>query len=451
VRSLIKAPSLLGSVALLAACSGGSSSSPAPSLQAPALASERSVLSGAMASKIKHVVIIFQENRSPDNLFHGLPGADIANAGLDSQGNTIVLHEIPMVEEYDLGHDHPGFVSAYDDGKMDGANLGRVICQIPQPTCGIPANPQYAYVAPSDVPEYFTMAEQYVFGDRMFQTNQGPSYPAHQFIVSGTSAPTAKSDLFVSENPLIEAGCTAPSNATVALIDPEGNESQTTYPCFEHQTLMDLLDAHAQSWTYYSNQGDSIWNAPNSIKHIRFGPDWQNVIIPETKVLKDIPNGKLAAVTWVNPNAPVSDHPGITNGKGPAWVASIVNAIGQSPFWDSTAIFITWDDWGGWYDHVAPKIYNSYEYGFRVPLIVVSPYAKKGYVSHVTHDFGSLLKFTEKTFGLGTLGYADARADDLSDCFNFEQAPRPFHAISTSIDADYLISHRGPSLPVDDY
>ena len=109
-----------------------------------------------------------------------------------------------------------------------------------------------------------------------------------------------------------------------------------------------------------------------------------------------------------------------------------------------TAIFITWDDWGGWYDHVAPSIYNSYEYGFRVPLIVVSPYAKRSYVSHVTHDFGSILKFIEEDFNLPSLGYADARADDLSDCFDFNQRPATFRKIAAPYDANYfsMTGHR---------
>jgi len=143
-------------------------------------------------------------------------------------------------------------------------------------------------------------------------------------------------------------------------------------------------------------------------------------------VLTDIANGQLAAVSWVVPSGRTSDHPALSDGSGPSWVASIVNAIGNSPYWSNTVIFITWDDWGGWYDHVAPSVINSYEYGFRVPLIVVSPFAKPGHVSHVTHDFGSILKFIEEVYGLPSLGYADAAADDLSDCFDFNQTPLTF-------------------------
>jgi phospholipase C len=128
-----------------------------------------------------------------------------------------------------------------------------------------------------------------------------------------------------------------------------------------------------------------------------------------------------------------------------------VNAVGNSSYWANTAIIITWDDWGGWYDHVSPPIINSYEYGFRVPMIVVSPYARPAYISHVPHDFGSIVKFVESTFGLQSLGYADAPADDLSDCFDFSQAPLAFHAFAAPLHASYFLNdHRPPTDPDDD-
>jgi phospholipase C len=168
-------------------------------------------------------------------------------------------------------------------------------------------------------------------------------------------------------------------------------------------------------------------------------------------VLTDIATGQLPQVTWVIPDGRASDHALQNDGSGPSWVASIVNAIGSSSYWSTTAILITWDDWGGWYDHVAPKILNSYEYGFRVPLIVISPYVKKGYVSHITHDFGSLLHFTEVTFRLPTLGYADSLADDLSDCFDFGQTPTSFQPFVAKFDASYfLLDTRPPTDPDDD-
>jgi phospholipase C len=434
---------------------------------------------------IEHVVVIFQENRTPDNLFQDpvliSRGADIAASGLDSLGQTIALTPIDLgttgsdPQNYDLDHSHAGFVTMYDGGKMDGAD--RVICY-PGPGATCPAkDPQYRYVKSSDVQPYFALAEQYTFGDRMFQTNEGPSFPAHQFIISGTSAPTATSTLFNADNPFDAtvknppAGCIAPLTETVTMIDAAGSETSVApeYPCFEHPTLTDLLQTNGVSWRYYTPSAGSIWTGPTAIEHMCqqksingtlqcIGPDWtHNVIIPQTQVLVDIAAGQLAQVTWVIPSGISSDHPVGTDGSGPSWVASIVNAIGNSPYWANTAIIITWDDWGGWFDHVAPKVINDgtswgsgYVYGFRVPLIVVSPYAKAAYISHVTHDFGSILKFIETTFKLPSLGYADTSADDLSDCFNLTHTPLSFHPITAALDAAYFINDTRPPTDPDD-
>jgi phospholipase C len=404
---------------------------------------------------VQNVVVIFQENRSPDNLFHGLPGADIANSGINSKGQEITLQPVPLANNFDLSHAHSAFVAMYDNGAMDGADKVRVSCKKGATGCP-PPNPQFMYVNPSDVDPYFQMAEQYTFADRMFQTNQGPSFPAHQFIISGTSAPTADSNLFAAENPegVLNAngrtGCTAPSNEFVKMIDPSGNESQTQYPCFDHPTLIDLLDGRGVSWRYYTPTAGSIWTGPNAIQHLRFGQDWNNVVMNPARVLSDIANGQLANVSWVMPSGRSSDHPATSDGSGPSWVASIVNAIGQSRYWDNTVIIITWDDWGGWYDHVAPSVINSYEYGFRVPMIIVSPFSKPGYVSHVTHDFGSILNFIEQVYRLNSLGYADSLADDLSDCFDFHRHNR-FQTIKAPLGAKHFLNDkRAPTDPDDD-
>ena len=414
-------------------------------------------------NKIQHVVVIFQENRTPDNLFHGLPNADIANSGVNSLGQTIPLQPVPLANRYDLGHRHNDFLRMYDNGKMDGADK---VAGCNPNLAGCPPNPQFQYVNPSDVAPYFQLAQQYTFGDRMFQTNQGPSFPAHQFIISGTSAPTATSTLFAAENTNLGAGCTASPGAWVWMIDSSGAESSKMYPCFEHPTLTDLLDSAGKSWKYYTPSNVGIWVGPNAIQHICApansvcsGPDWvNNVVLNNTQVLTDISSGQLPAVSWVIPTGQASDHPGNNNGTGPSWVASIVNAIGGSSYWSNTAVIITWDDWGGWYDHVPPpKVIadrtswgSGYVYGFRVPLIIVSSYAKAGYVSHVTHDFGSILKFIEQIFSLPSLGYADAAADDLSDCFNFSQTPLQFHTIAAPLSAEHFLNDHTPPLDPDD-
>jgi phospholipase C len=456
---------LLSVGGLLLSMNGCGSSS--PSFQPPP--------SGA----IQHIVIIFQENRTPDNLFHDpvliANGADIASTGLDSNNNTITLQAEPLGINYDPSHVHSAFEAMYNNGAMNGANNIPVSCSTGATNCP-PPNPQYYYVQASDVGSYFQMAEQYTFGDRMFQTNEGPSFPAHQFILSGTSAPTATSNLFVSENPVGDAGCAASPGSTVLLIDPTGNESSNApiYPCFEHPTLADELDTAGLSWRYYAPSAGSIWTAPNAIQHlcgpnqpppngtVCQGTDWVNDVVIYTPqnpapILTDISNNNLAAVSWVIPAGANSDHPGDGTG-GPSWVSAIVNAIGSSSYWKNTAIIVTWDDWGGWFDHVAPPqvIVNSgnwgsgYVYGFRVPLIVISPYAKAAYISHVNHDFGSILKFIEENFGLPSLGYADAYADDLSDCFNFSQTPLTFQTINAPMNADHFLHDRSPITDPDD-
>jgi phospholipase C len=191
----------------------------------------------------------------------------------------------------------------------------------------------------------------------------------------------------------------------------------------------------ALTWRYYApavQDAGAAWSAYDAIRHIRYGSTWNSVVSPETNILTDAPKGDVATVTWVVPTFLNSDHPNSLSSSGPQWVASVVNAIGASPAWNSTAIFVTWDDWGGWYDHVVPPQLDNMGLGFRVPLLVISPYARHGYVSHVQHEFGSLLHFTEKAFGLQALAASDTRADDLSDCFDFTQTPQPFVQLLTT-------------------
>jgi len=374
-------------------------------------------------------------------------------------------------------------VNMYDNGKMDGAYEIVSRCAKPGTYClnGL-GNYSYAYVQQSDVAPYFQMAETYTFADNMFQSNQGPSFPAHQYLISGSSslAPPGQpnSNLLNAELPLgitsgnsdENTGCTAPPTETAAAIDPATGVETQVYPCFDRPTLTDLLNAKNISWKYYAPSAGSIWTAPNAISHM-CGPnvpppnatactaaDWtNNVVLNSAQVLTDISNNQLAAVSWVIPSGQASDHPVTTDGSGPSWVASVVNAVGNSPYWANTAIIITWDDWGGWYDHVAPPLMlNHYEIGFRVPMIVVSPYSNLKNagtgtnINHTFYEFGSILKFIETTYNLPSLGYADAQADDLSDCFNLMQKPITFQPISAPLGADYFINNKRPHIDPDD-
>ena len=406
-------------------------------------------------SKIKYVIIIVQENRTPDNLFQGLPGADIASGGRNSKGAFVALAPRPLANRYDLDHSHLAFTTEFNHGKMNGWDNVKVRCHKPcSPTA-------FGYTPRSQIMPYWHLATTYTFADRTFQDNQGPSFPAHQYVIAGTSLSAPGSKLKAAENPRYEGlgkgwvssgkNCDGKPKSYVTMIDPLGNETVKMFPCFDHPTLMDLLDKKGVTWRYYNPQSRGYWSAPDAIKHLRFGPDWKNVVIPETQIITDINNGELAQVSWVMPTCAESDHAECNDGHGPAYVASIVNAVGMSKYWKDTAIFITWDDWGGWFDHVKPPVLNSYELGFRVPLIVVSPYAKHAYVSHVQHEQASILRFVEDNFSLGTLGYADTRADDLADCFNMHGPPGKFVYVPTGMSLAQVMKLGGPSdIPADD-
>jgi phospholipase C len=339
-----------------------------------------------------------------------------------------------------------------------------------------PSNPQFRFVdnSSSAVNSYLELITQYGWANYMFQTNQGPSFPAHQFLFGGTSAPSAAQDaagVFAAENPspINSGGCTSRAFATVALIDPSGLENQSVYPCFEHSTVADILPPPF-TWRYYTvdTAPGALWTAPNAIQHIcqSTGPNgtctgaqWtNNVDLNSADVLRDISNCTLRSVSWVIPTGNDSDHSGVNDGSGPSWVASIVNAIGGSSncdnntgYWGNTAILITWDDWGGWYDHEPPRILpapqGGYQYGFRVPLLVVSAYTPAGYIDNARHDFGSILRFIEHNFGIqeGALNFADARAsDNLTGFFRLNGAKRPFQTIHAPLDATFFLNDKRP-------
>ena len=199
------------------------------------------------------------------------------------------------------------------------------------------------------------------------------------------------------------------------------------------------------SITFLANGG--IWSAYQAIKHIYNGPDWaQDIITPQTQFFDDVSNGALRTVSWITPSYQNSDHAGAGSKTGRSWVASLVNAIGESKYWSSTAIFIFWDDYGGWYDS-QPPAYADYDgLGIRLPLLIISPYAKKGHVSHVHYEHGSILKFVEDLFNLPRLSASDTRAKSPeADSFDFSQPPRKFVKIKAPRDAYYFL-HQPPDL-----
>lgn len=380
-------------------------------------------------SPIDHIVIIMQENRTFDNLFNGFPGADTVQSGV-SNGTVIRLQPVSLSDSRDLDHSHLSWVRAVHNGAMDGFAQSQVS----------PSTLAYSYVPESEVEPYWILAHEYVLSDRMFESSSGPSYPSHQYLIAGQSG-------LIAENPTGGWGCDAGSSSLSPLIGPNGTEvTPGLPPCFDYRTIADLLDQAGVSWRYYAPDPDDGFYelaAFQAVRHIRYSSDWQTkVIFPATRVQVDIANGELAQVTWIVPDMDNSDHPGSGSTSGPDWVASIVNAIGESKYWNSTAIFITWDDWGGWYDHVLPPKVDEMVLGFRVPLLVISPRAKHGYISHKVHEASGFITFIEHNFNLGSLGQRDASADAFADCFDFTQPSAPFVPVATGTPAVDFVPRR---------
>ena len=475
---------------------------------------------------INHVIIIDQENRTTDNLFgsnspsnqYYLPGLDVSTSGAAytvAKGKKTVF-SVPLVPEplsslvgvgdsepgfdYDPGHSHTLWIDACDapvetdpsnQCAMDGFNHVTITCDKGVTGCPGIEYPSYTYVQYSDVEPYFQIASEYGYANYMFQTNQGPTFPSHQFIFGGTSQPGTgvEPTWYVAENGVDTSngyGCSAAADTTVQLVNPATqDENIKIFPCFNHSSMADVFaSAEPQiTWTYYTPGPKSLVTAPNALeelctvgKGVCTGTYWTKGkangyidAINPADILTDISRCNLSQVSWVIPEGLQSDHAGETDGSGPSWVASIVNAIGEQPkcgdgefYWNNTVILIIWDDWGGWYDHVvppavpssAPSEASSYIYGFRVPLLVVSAYTPQGTVSNLMGlDFGAILKFTEEIFDLGNIppgNYVDSFAyDDLGEFFQFDTPPRSFAPINAPLEPEVFLDPNRPMTPPD--
>jgi len=400
--------------------------------------------------KIKHVVVIIQENRSFDNLFSGFPGADSATFGYTHTGKKVMLQPIGLEFYGDLDHEHQGWETEYNHGQMNGFDLEEVIGG------NLPPYFPYSYVPQSETTVYWDLAKSYTLADRMFESDSSGSYPAHQFLISATSGGVIGSP----DN--VPWGCDAPPGTQTQIPGPNGSLLPGPYPCFDYPTLATILDAAHLSWRFYTpsflynspayDVGGLLWSAYDASRAVRFGCDWNaDVISPNAQILSDIPAGKLADVSWVVPTFADSDHPrSVSATGGPDWVGSIVNAIGTSKYWSSTAIFIDWDDWGGWYDHVKPPQLDSIGLGFRTPTIIVSPYARKHFVTHTQHEYGSIVRFVEGVFGLPSLGVTDVRAAGMDDAFDFSVPGSPFAQVRTPHGPGYILTEPPSVQPPDD-
>jgi phospholipase C len=433
---------------------------------------------GPAAGQIQHIIFLVKENRSYDCYFGRFPGANGATQGALSDGGTIGLGNMPDSVISDPAHGWDDALEAMDHGRMDKFNLIGGALLPDGGACSFgPCNMVAAQQ--SALPNYWSMAQDYVLGDNFFSSLHGPSFPNHLFIIAAqsggflgfgggvdagawdggpapylgardnpgfvqgaTSPPLAAPGTFPGYDGFAPSsveldggngGCDAQPVTLGSIIDPEG-EVERIFPCFDIPTLGDLLSDAGISWGLYgateSQSGYGYWTIYAAIRHIREAPSWDQRVFAGDQVFHDIDAGTLPTVSWITGYSNMNEHPAASTCVGENWTVSLLNQLGASALWDSTAVFITWDDFGGFYDHVAPPQLDTYGLGPRVPLLVISPYALQGHVDHVQGEFSSVLRFIEDVYGLPHLTNRDANTTNLFQDFNFKQIPRTWSPLT---------------------
>ncbi len=419
--------------------------------------------------KIRHVIIIMQENRSFDSYFGAYPGVD----GLfDKDGRSSICVPDPAARDCvapfhdtslyspDAGHGQGDATTDINGGKMDGfigdaESLAKNPCDnLQQPVCSLNQDPRsvMGYHNRSELHDYWAYADNFVLQDHMFEPNASWSLPAHLFEVSEWAAACP-----VHDKPQRCVNQLQYDGLPPDFLPPG---KRKTPPIYAWTDLTWLLHKAHVSWGYYVFPGTQpdcdddepgckpvrqtartpgVWNPLPYFDTVRDDGELKN-IQSLRKFYIAAKNGTLPAVSWIVPSSEVSEHPPFSIQAGQSYVVSLVNAVMSGPEWNSTTIFIAWDDWGGFYDHVVPPKVDGNGYGLRVPGLVISPYARQGYIDHQTLSFDAYAKFIEDDFlgGQRLDPKSDGRPDprptvrenvailgDLRQDFDFNQAPRP--------------------------
>jgi phospholipase C len=346
-----------------------------------------SVTSSSQPTPIKHIFIFVEENHTFDNFFGIYPGVNgIANAVPQQDPNStqrfapFEINKATIAK--DLCHLTPCARADFNNGKMDSFIAGEK------------TNVTMGYFNPKLIPYYWDYASQYVLMDNYFTSAMTQSLPNHIYMLAGQSGGTMNNIM----------------------------ASHFTFP-----TIVDELDAAHVTWRYYAGEhyATNGWNPlPSSSTYLKTHPNLQG-INETTDFVTDIAKPNFPSVAWVMPATDqISEHPPYNITAGQIQVVSEINAIMKSQYWSTSAIILTWDDYGGWYDHVIPPQLDQYGLGFRVPTLIISPFAKHGFIDHTLSEHSSTLKLIEKVFNVSSLGTRDAGASDLLEAFDFSQQPR---------------------------
>jgi phospholipase C len=397
--------------------------------QAPAQTRESD--SPIARNPIKHVVFIVKENRTFDHYFGRYPGADGATHGLTSTSDRVPLTPAPDVLIPGPGHKFISGLRAINGGRMNGFDLV-------DPGDDLDS---YTSFRRRGIPNYWAYADEFVLGDRTFSSIYGPTFPEHLYTVGAQSGRIVDNKIETAG----EGGYCNDAEERVwrfeklsdrerkvvyraeRLVDEETLRSfwQQVWPCLDFEVLPDQLNERKISWRYYAD--DNSWmNALGAIRHIRYSRYWGPNVVPEEKLSGDIENERLARISWVVPGPGYNEHPGGPSVcMGENWTVRTINKIMRSKYWKNIAIFITWDDFGGFYDHVPPPQYDIMGLGPRVPLLVISPWAKQGYIDSTEYEFSSVLTFMETTFDLDCMTARDCNASPVLNAFDFSQRVAP--------------------------
>ncbi|HZU95228.1 MAG TPA: alkaline phosphatase family protein [Planctomycetota bacterium] len=442
----------LFALVLFAGCtSGGGGSSSSASTVAPTTSSSTSPTTSsttpgstttpptpaAQTYPIDHIFIIFKENHTFDNFFGSYPGANGVMSATDSKGATVPLTnpvadiEVPGSNGWDSAHtdSNNGLMNNFDLGE-NGSFYGLTFLTCGPFTTYSPVNAQPGGPAMY----YWQIAQQGVLCDNYFTSVMGCSTPNHLFSVAAQCG-----GIISNENLSTHTWTQLLPNGTQVTNHPNhltAAEVPTALPC--------ELEAKGLTWKYFAeNQGfgsigqliTTLEDNDASVKGLDVVsalPDFahcydSNTAAMDVNLAPLLQSGEVGNVTWIRPAPLVCEHPGVSSvTAGAAWTKAVVNEIGASQYWDHCAILITFDDYGGWYDHVAPPQLDYLGLGFRVPCIIVSPYAKKGFVDKTQLEHASLCKFAETIFGLPAMSTRDAQSADMTEAFDFTQPPRPF-------------------------
>jgi phospholipase C len=359
---------------------------------------------------ITHVVFLIKENRTYDNLFALFPGGAGTTTGVTKSGVRIPLRPLPD-KQTDLQHSYTAAHIDMDGGAMDGFSTLR-------DKSGNITDLAYTTARPGQLPAYWGWARRYELGDHFFSSAASSSMPNRLYSIAASSNGIIDGPNFRTTR----WGCDDPPGITAPAI--RHGQLVRIRPCFDIPTTAGLLQNAGLGWSYYGPRGGTLgygWVAVDQIRWIRDGPSWNQHVFPIEWFQHDVREGYLAPVTWIAPPFNLSDHPGGPSiCQGENWTVGIVNAIMRSPMWRSTAIVLSWDDFGGFYDHIPPPHVDFLGLGPRVPLVVISPWARRG-VDHHVYDFTSVLRFIGENFGLPRLNHRVDRLQSLRSAFQFRR------------------------------